>query len=117
MISIKSITVVANHRLNDNEYPWAVNVVANVDVKHWTKMRNKKSLGMLYGVDISNMVYSINKLIPAHGPLVDDSKRASKGIKTIQLTYFLGCPERAKSLGCKILAGKYSSYGESVRLV
>jgi hypothetical protein len=61
-------------------------VIVEIDVKYWTKLRSKGHLGQLYGVDISNAVYSIYG-VPAWNPTVGDRARAKNGIKTIRLEY------------------------------
>lgn len=116
MITLKSIVGIGNRRFNSNEYPWEIVATVLVDSKQWTKMRDKKQLSILYGVDISNLIYQINSNIPAYIPLVDANSRASKGLKTVKLTYFLKDIDKAKNLGFKILAGKYAYYTDSVKI-
>lgn len=58
-------------------------VTVTMDKKEWTKA-NK---GMLYGVDISNEIYRRYPDIYATCPTVGDNQSATKGIKTITLTY------------------------------
>lgn len=118
MFTIKSITGRV-HDTSSGGYPWKIEVTIQVDAKYWAKLKAKRNLGMLYGVDVSNAVYAINENIPAHNPMVSDSARASKGFKTIQLTYFLSDPVRAKSLGFSYhesKSGVYPKYGEHIRV-
>jgi hypothetical protein len=119
MFTIKSITAKASNYLGDHG-SWLVEVVVSVDAKAWTKLRDKRNLGQLYGIDISNAVYAVNKNIPAHCPTVDDRSRASKGFKTIRLSYRLSNPEAAERLGLKVMRYKNGehahSWGDSVSI-
>jgi len=116
MFSVKSI-VASGHDSSFGGYKWKVVVRVAVPAKEWAKAKKKGELGQLYGIDISNHVYAINRNIPAHNPTVDDRSRASKGVKSISLTYFLSDPDRAEALGLKVTRlkngeffGKYSDY-------
>lgn len=63
-------------------------VTVQINVKDWTRLRNKGQLGALYGIDISNKVYQINRDIRAYNPTVSDRGRAVNGMKTITLEYW-----------------------------
>lgn len=113
--TIDSIIGMTNNRFNNGENPWEITAHVSVDAKHWNKFNKKSNLGALYGIDICNAVHSINDLVPAHGPLVGGGdKRASKGLKRLTLTFFLGDLDKARALGFKLTAGKYASYGDRV---
>src|SRR5580698_8556167 len=72
----------------DDEYGLSyTSVTVKMPIKVWSAMKRRGQLGTLYGVDISNEVYRTHG-VPAHNPSVDDSKRATQGIKTIKLTYY-----------------------------
>jgi hypothetical protein len=71
-----------------------VTVVMPVGVFNSYKKRN--DLGYLYGVVISNEVYRTNSSIDAYCPTVSDRIRASKGLKTITLTYRWKEPPKLK---------------------
>lgn len=63
------------------------------------KLQKKSQLGSLF-LDVSNEVYSLNKNIPAYNPTVSGiNDRASKGIKTLRLSYTVRKLEQAKALG------------------
>lgn len=99
--SITSISSVFVGYSNERD----LRVYVQMDSKEWTKIKNKKQLGHLYGVAISNEVYRImHKSVVAWNPSVDDSRRASKGIKTLVLRY----PMTEKQ--CQALAVDMSSY-------
>ena len=119
MFRIQSIAVKPSNYLGDHS-SWLVDVVVLVPAKEWTKRKSKKQLGMLYGVDISNAVYAINQNIPASCPTVDDRSRASKGFKTIRLSYRLTDAAKAEALGLKVRRyanGSFShEYGDYVRI-
>lgn len=114
LFSIESIIAQAARYLGADD--WEVVVTVKMPAKHWKKIRDKKGLGQLYGIEISNTVYAINRNIPAHHPTVDDRGRAKRGIKTITLRYKLQDPNRAMALGLKLLAGKYADYNDYIRI-
>ena len=121
--TIKSITA-ATHDSSYGGYPFKVSVQVEIDQKIWAKYKKNSHLGQLYGVDISNAVYAINRNIPASNPTVDDRKRSSKGVKTIGLTYYMSnhesTAERAKALGLKVTVDKtgrvFGGYNDYVRI-
>lgn len=104
MFSIKSIYAL-NFDNSFGGYPWKVVVSVTMPSKEWTDLKKKGALGQLYGIEISNYVYALNNNIPAHCPTVDDSQRAKKGIKTVELTYFLSSnqADKAEALGLKVI--------------
>ncbi len=55
MFRIQSIVAKASNYIGD--HAWVVEVTVIVEAKAWTKLRDKRDLGMLYGVDIGNAVY------------------------------------------------------------
>lgn len=112
MFRIQSITACSSNYLGDSA-AWLVTVRVIVEAKAWTKLRDKRDLGQLYGVDISNAVYRINKAIPASCPVVNDSARASKGFKSITLEYRLTNADHAESLGLKVHRYKNGSVGNA----
>lgn len=63
-----------------------VTVIVSIDAKLWAKAKAKGQLGELYGIDISNAVFR-EYGVKAYMPSVSDRRRASKGIKRIELTY------------------------------
>jgi hypothetical protein len=70
-------------------------VTFQVDVKAWTRLRDRGQLGTLYGVDLGNMLYRAGILTEYSVPIVSDRDRASKGLKTIRVEYRLkGHPYR-----------------------
>lgn len=80
---------------------WNINATIQMPAKLWAKYRDNNNLGGLY-LDVSNHIYSINQNVPAHNPTVNHYKNASKGIKTINLSYWLRDPKRAEALGLKV---------------
>lgn len=114
--SIKSI-IAKTHDQSFGGQKWRVEIEISIDAKLWRKYKDRKNLGMLYGVDISNAVYRINHNIPASCPTVDDRRRAANGVKTIKLTYFLNDAAMAENLGLKTRITKTSFepvYGDFV---
>src|SRR4051812_25598342 len=101
MFRIQSITARDSEYLGDHS-AWIVEVRVIVEAKAWTKLRDTRNLGQLYGIDISNAVYHANRNIPASCPTVDDRARASKGFKSITLTYRLTDPVKAEALGLTV---------------
>lgn len=113
MFKITAATVAASN----TGYKVECIVKVEMPADEWKITQRMGHLGALYGVDISNEVYRIsNRLVPAHNPMVDDSKRAKNGIKYITLTYHYDDVESAHRLGLechKTTAGlepKWSSY-------
>lgn len=110
-------------RTHDNSYggyPWVIEVVVTLPVKLWTKYRNSKALGQLYGIEICNAVYAISRHIPAHNPTVSDTAKAKAGVKTIRLSYYLNDGGRAKALGLTVRQDSsgsvYGAFNESVTI-
>lgn len=103
MYQFKITRIVARgHDSSYSGYPFKVEVVVKMDSKLWTSIRNKKSLGALYGIDISNAVYALNQSIPASNPTVKDTERAKNGLKTIYLTYYGSSFDKAEKLGLEV---------------
>lgn len=117
--TIKSLYA-TTHDSSYGGYPFKVVATITMDSKEWSKIKRKRGLGMLYGVDISNAIHDINSNINAYNPSVSDSKRASKGIKTITLTYYDKSFERAEALGLEVMRMKngesYIKYGSHVSI-
>lgn len=104
--SIQTIVVRA-HDSSYGGYAYVCEVVAKVDAKHWTKLRNAKDLGVLYGIDISNEAYALtNRLVPTHNPSVSDRDRAKDGIKTVRLSYYFRDHNAAEKLGLEVICLK-----------
>ena len=108
IFTIKSITA-STHDNSFGGYPFRVDVIVKMETKAYKQFKN--NLGHLYGVLISNEVYRINPAIKAHGPMVDASRRAKKGVKTIILSYFDKDLDNAAKLGL-IVEGQGSSRGK-----
>lgn len=115
-MKIKSLVIQDNRSFNSDRYQWEVVAQIEMDSTKFNTMKRKGHLGQLFGIDISNMLYDFCPLIPAHNPIVDHQRRASKGIKTIQLNYALGNPEVARQLGCESI-GNRAKYGTYVNLL
>ncbi len=119
MFSIERLTAKCHPGLGCRD--WVVEVVIKMPAKEWTKYRNKGWLGQLYVIDVSNFVYQFNRNIPAHCPTVGDRDRASKGFKTIRMTYSVRKAEQAEALGLKVRrfnSGEFSHvYGDYVDLM
>ena len=102
-------------------YKWKVCATIEIDAKYWAKCKKSKSLGSLYGVDIGNALYAYNNAIPAYNPMVDDTKNAKKGIKSISLVYHFNDINTAEKLGLtvnKTKAGEvWSKFGDHVDLM
>jgi len=116
-MQIKSIIGKSNNRYNSQETPWEIVVQIEIDNKEFLSIKKKHDLAHLYCVTVSNAIYSFNSDIPASKPYVDATRRASKGLKTITLSYFLSSPEIAQKLGLKVVADKYGSYGDYVDIL
>ena len=102
MFEIKSVYA-SDCDSNFHDKGFKVAVVVEMDSKEWAKLRKTGNLGHFYGVAISNVVYSLNRAIPAINPTVDDTARASKGVKTIKLNYYGSNLENAEKLGLKVI--------------
>jgi hypothetical protein len=102
MFEIKSVYA-SDHDKEFLGVGFLVTVVVEMDSKEWANARKSGNLGHLYGVEISNAVYAINRAIPAINPTVDDTARASKGVKTIKLNYYGSNLENAEKLGLKVI--------------
>jgi len=70
----------------DRTSPETVMVKVRMDAKEWAKIKKQGQLGQLYGVDISNEAYRTHG-VRAHNPTVQDSDRASGGVKWVKLWY------------------------------
>jgi hypothetical protein len=72
----------------DDEYGLSYTyVTVTMLSKDWLAIKRRGGLGMLYGVDICNVLYREHG-IPAINPTVDDAWRGKRGIKTIRLTFY-----------------------------
>lgn len=114
MFSLKSISV-RTHDTSFGGYPYRADVTIQMPSQDFNKIKKQGQLGSLY-LDVSNATYRASReLIPAYQPMVDDTRRASKGIKTIHLTYFFKDHDTAEALGLEVLRLKngeaYPSYG------
>jgi hypothetical protein len=120
MFQISSI-VATTHDSSFGGFKWKVIVLISIPVKEWSKMRDKGWLGQLYGIDVSNAVYAVNRNIPAMNPTVDHSRRSAKGRKSISLTYFLNDPDKAQSLGLTVNRTRsgevYSAFSEHIQIL
>jgi hypothetical protein len=65
-------------------------VRVSMPVKVWAAFKKSRQLGQLYGIDISNSIYAMDRTVYAYNPTVDDRRNAKHGIKTISLTYSKG---------------------------
>lgn len=106
------------HDLGYGGYPYKVTVLVEVDVKDYNKLpvvrkasvspysRKRqeavRDLGSLV-LEVNNAVYALNNNIPAYNPSIDSngSKRAVKGVKTLEFVYFFSDHARAAALGFK----------------
>jgi len=102
-------------------YKVETNVTIQIDAKEFAKLKAKGHLGQLYGIDVSNEVYRLSgRAVRAHNPSVDDTRKASKGIKTISLTYYQDDVASAHQAGLecfKTPAGLEPKYGAFVNFL
>lgn len=106
-ITIQHISICV-HDMSYGGYHYRVDVVVTMSSEAWLKMKKKKQLGMLYGVDIGNAIYRLNHNIPAYHPMVGDRERSRNGIKTIKLSYHFNDEDKAAALGLDIKS--YTGY-------
>lgn len=132
---IKSITGTV-HDTGFGGFPYKVIVNIEIDSKDYNKLKvtRKASSGMFGHVpaqrdlgplvlDVNNTVYRLNENIPAHNPSIDSkgSKKAIKGVKSMEFVYFFSDHNKAEKLGYKIL--KYKSgevfpiYNQNINLL
>ncbi len=98
MFKIQSITI-SVHDTSFGGFPYVATVKVDINAKDWTKLRNAKGLGSLYGIDIGNAVYKIDSNIPAYNPMVSDRARAKNGVKSITLQYHFKDHDKAEAMG------------------
>lgn len=121
-ISIRDANTLGNHAA-------IVTVMVQIETKNFNKLcaivRHKKSLynakpvrdlGNLV-LDVGNRVYNMNSNIPAYYPSIDPqgSKRAVKGVKTLEFNYYVKSAEQAEKLGLEVhnlKDGKYVKYSQ-----
>lgn len=132
MFKITSITGKI-HDTSFGGYPYKIIVTVEIPVSEFNKLcpvigkksggylkreKSVRDLGNLV-LDVNNAVYRVNTHIPAHNPSIDSqgSKRASKGIKTLEFVYFLNDHDVAEKLGFNLfrlktgeIVPKYSQY-------
>jgi hypothetical protein len=116
LIEVESVSA-KTHDTSYGGYKWVVTVKINMPVTVWQKYKKAKNLGQLYGLEISNFVYSLNNNIPTSNPTVTDTVRAKNGIKAIELRYYLNDPIKAERLGLQVkqAGGEvYASYNDYV---
>lgn len=106
------------HDTSFGGYPFKVTATIQVDSKQYNKL--KGDLGSLV-LTVNNVLYSLNSNIPAYNPSIDSegSKRASKGIKTLEFVYFFKDTIKAKNLGFEFHSGinsDYPKYGQYINL-
>jgi hypothetical protein len=92
---------VRNHDSSFGGYKWRLDASVSVDAKYWHKLNKTGNLGNLYGIDIGNKLARDYNLCFFATPMVDDSRRAKAGIKSITLTYFFKDDAIAESLDVK----------------
>lgn len=82
-------TLFGNARCSVSEWcgDVTVSVSFSIDAKEWKRLRDKRQLGSLYNCDLSNYLSRKGLLRFYAVPSVNDSSRASKGVKSISVSF------------------------------
>jgi hypothetical protein len=131
---IKSITG-SIHDTSFGGYPYKITVMVEIPVKDFNKIcpivrrdrsyfgssKSVRDLGNLV-LDVNNAVYRLNSEIPSYNPSIDSngSRRAFKGLKTLEFVYFFKDHSRAEKLGFEVFRNKiddaWPKYGQYIKI-